>query len=263
MSVLETRMEGYTFVMTLNRPESMNAFNSELIAAVGEAWVQVREDSDIRSVVITGAGDRAFSAGADLKEMAQRNAAAGGAPPRNTFWDQADPQLYRGLEMWKPIIAAVNGFALGGGCETAMACDIRVASETASFGLPEVARGIIPGAGGTQRIPRLVPFGIALELLMTGRRIPAAEAHRIGLVNHVVPADQLMDKALEIAAEIGANAPLAVMAAKEAAYRGLNTTLQEGLRIENFESQAIRYTDDAKEGPRAFAEKREANYQGR
>ena len=261
MAVLETRMEGHTFVMTLNRPESMNAFNSELIAAVGEAWVQVREDGNIRSVIMTGAGDRAFSAGADLKEMAQRNAGAG--PQRNTFWDQPEPQLYRGLELWKPIIAAVNGFALGGGCETAMSCDIRVASENASFGLPEVARGIIPGAGGTQRIPRLVPFGIALELLMTGRRIPAAEAHRIGLVNHVVPHDQLMGKALEIASEIGANAPLAVMAAKEAAYRGLNTTLQEGLRIENFESQAIRHTEDAREGPRAFAEKREPNYQGR
>lgn len=261
MAVLETRMEGHTFVMTLNRPESMNAFSSELIAAVGDAWVRVRDDGDIRSVIMTGAGDRAFSAGADLKEMASRNAADG--PQRNTFWDQGEPQLYRGLELWKPIIAAVNGFALGGGCETAMSCDIRIASETASFGLPEVARGIIPGAGGTQRIPRLVPFGIALELLMTGRRIPADEAYRIGLVNHVVPPDQLMDKALEIAGEIGANAPLAVMAAKEAAYRGLNTTLQEGLRIENFESMAIRHTEDAKEGPRAFAEKREANYQGR
>jgi enoyl-CoA hydratase/carnithine racemase len=239
----------------------MNAFSSELIAAVGDAWVRVRDDGDIRSVIMTGAGDRAFSAGADLKEMASRNAADG--PQRNTFWDQGEPQLYRGLELWKPIIAAVNGFALGGGCETAMSCDIRIASETASFGLPEVARGIIPGAGGTQRIPRLVPFGIALELLMTGRRIPADEAYRIGLVNHVVPPDQLMDKALEIAGEIGANAPLAVMAAKEAAYRGLNTTLQEGLRIENFESMAIRHTEDAKEGPRAFAEKREANYQGR
>ena len=153
MAVLETRMEGFTFVMTLNRPESMNAFNSELIAAVGEAWVQVREDSNIRSVIMTGAGDRAFSAGADLKEMAMRNAASDGAPPRNTFWDQADPQLYRGLEMWKPIIAAVNGFALGGGCETAMACDIRVASETASFGLPEVSRGIIraPAAPSASR----------------------------------------------------------------------------------------------------------------
>ena len=261
MAVLETRMEGHTFVMTLNRPESMNAFSSELIGAVGEAWKQVRDDGEIRSVVITGAGERAFSAGADLKEMASRNADDG--PQRNTFWDQAEPQLYRGLELWKPIIAAVNGFALGGGCETAMACDIRVASENATFGLPEVSRGIIPGAGGTQRIPRLVPFGIALELLMTGRRIPAAEAYRIGLVNHVVPLDQLMDKALEIASEIDANAPLAVMAAKEAAYRGLNTTLQEGLRIENFESMAIRHTEDAKEGPRAFAEKREANYQGR
>ena len=261
MAVLETRMEGHTFVMTLNRPESMNAFSSELIGAVGEAWKQVRDDGEIRSVVITGAGERAFSAGADLKEMASRNADDG--PQRNTFWDQGEPQLYRGLELWKPIIAAVNGFALGGGCETAMACDIRVASENATFGLPEVSRGIIPGAGGTQRIPRLVPFGIALELLMTGRRIPAAEAYRIGLVNHVVPLDQLMDKALEIASEIDANAPLAVMAAKEAAYRGLNTTLQEGLRIENFESMAIRHTEDAKEGPRAFAEKREANYQGR
>ena len=222
MAVLETRMEGYTFVMTLNRPESMNAFNSELIAAVGEAWGRVREDSDIRSVVITGAGDRAFSAGADLKEMAARNAAAGGAPQRNTFWDQPEPQLYRGLEMWKPIIAAVNGFALGGGCETAMACDIRVASETASFGLPEVARGIIPGAGGTQRIGRLVPFGIALELLMTGRRIPAAEAHRIGLVNHVVPPDQLMEEYRRLGCDLRP-ADNAVEAGILAAFERLST----------------------------------------
>ena len=262
MSVLDTRMEGRTFVMTMNRPESMNAMNTDLRNAFVEAWAQVRENSDIRSIVITGAGERAFSAGADLKEIAQMNASDGG-PQRNIFWDQPAPTLIRGLEMWKPVIAAVNGFALGGGCELAMACDIRVAAEDASFGLPEVSRGIIPGAGGTQRMPRLVPFGIALELLMTGRRITAEEAQRIGLVNHVVSRDQLMDKALEIAAEIGANAPLAVMAAKEAAYRGVSTTLQEGLRIESFESQAIRHTDDAKEGPRAFAEKRAANYQGR
>ena len=260
MAVLETQVDGHIFIMTLNRPESMNAFSSELIAAVGEAWKRFREDGELRVAIITGAGERAFSAGADLKEMAQRNTSG---PQRSTFWDMPEPQLYRGMELWKPVIAAVNGFALGGGLETAMACDIRIASENASFGLPEVSRGIIPGAGGTQRLPRLVGFGIALELLMTGRRIDAQEAYRIGLVNHVVPLDQLMDKAMEIAREIGANAPLAVQAAKEAAYRGMNTTLQEGLRIENFESQAIRYTDDAKEGPRAFAEKREANYQGR
>lgn len=261
MAVLETKVDGHVFIMTLNRPESMNAFSSDLIAAVGEAFQRFATDGDLRVAIMTGAGDRAFSAGADLKEMASRNADSG--PQRNTFWDQPVPQLYRGLELWKPVIAAVNGFALGGGCETAMACDIRIASEQASFGLPEVARGIIPGAGGTQRMPRLVPFGIALELLMTGRRIDAQEAYRIGLVNHVVPHDQLMDKALEVAREIEVNAPLAVAAAKESAYRGVNTTLQEGLRIENFESQAIRFTDDAKEGPRAFAEKREANYQGR
>ena len=224
MAVLETRMEGYTFVMTLNRPESMNAFNSELIAAVGDAWLQVREDSDIRSVVITGAGERAFSGGrrpeGDGPSATPPPAVRHRATPSGTRPPRSSTAASRCGSRSSP---AVNGFALGGGCETAMACDIRVASETASFGLPEVARGIIPGAGGTQRIPRLVPFGIALELLMTGRRIPAAEAHRIGLVNHVVPPDQLMDKALEIAAEIGANAPLAVMAAKEAAYRGLNT----------------------------------------
>jgi enoyl-CoA hydratase/carnithine racemase len=261
MAVLETQVDGHVFIMTLNRPEAMNAFSSELIAAVGDAWKRFREDGNLRCAIMTGAGERAFSAGADLKEMAQRN--AGGGPQRNTFWDMPEPQLYRGMELWKPVIAAINGFALGGGLETAMACDVRVASEKASFGLPEVARGIIPGAGGTQRLPRLVPFGIALELLMTGRRIDAQEAYRIGLVNHVVAHEKLMDKSLEIAHEIGKNAPLAVSAAKESAYRGLNTTLQEGLRIENFESQAIRYTDDAKEGPKAFAEKREANYQGR
>ena len=257
MAVLNFDVQGHVAIITLNRPEAMNAFSQELVSAFADAITRFETDRELRVAIITGAGDRAFSAGADLKEMAQRNTEAG---PRPTIWDPQQPALWRGKEVWKPLIAAINGYALGGGLETAMSCDIRVAADTARLGLPEVLRGIIPGAGGTQRIPRLVPFGIAIELLMTGRHITAEEALRIGLVNRVVPRAQLMDAAMEIAREIEKNAPLAVRAVKEAAYRGIQTTLAEGLRIENFQSEAIRHTSDAKEGPRAFAEKREPNW---
>jgi enoyl-CoA hydratase/carnithine racemase len=256
---MDFEVKGHVAIMTLNRPEAMNSFNTELSEATSEGFRRVQTDRDIRVCIVTGAGERAFSAGADLKQMAERGAGAS----EGTFWDPPLPSLYRGLEIWKPIIAAINGYALGGGLELAMACDIRVAADHARLGVPEVLRGIIPGAGGTQRLPRLVPFGIALELLMTGRHIMADEAYRIGLVNHVVPMADLMDKSMEIANEIGKNGPLGVQAAKEAAYRGINTTLQEGLRIEAFEFKVVAATEDAKEGPRAFAEKREPNFQGR
>ena len=260
MAVIETSMDQSTLILTINRPEAMNALSLEVRHLMAEAFEAAKHDTAVRAVIVTGAGDRAFSAGADLRERATLNA-QGGLPP-SALWEQ-ESDLQQGLEFWKPVIAAINGVALGGGCELAMSCDIRVAADHARFGLPEVTRGIIPGAGGTQRLPRLVPLGTALELLMTGRHINAQEAQRIGLVNHVVPLAGLLDRALEIAAEITKNAPLAVMAAKEAAYRGLNTTLQEGLRIENFHASVVRQTDDAREGPQAFIEKREPKYQGR
>ncbi|MPZ99154.1 MAG: hypothetical protein GEU80_07420 [Dehalococcoidia bacterium] len=260
MAGAEIEVRGYALIVTMNRPEAMNALNGEVRAGILDGLRRAQQDPEIRAVIITGAGDRAFSAGADLKERAAQNDAGGTQP--GAFWDPGDPQLQRGLEFWKPTIAAVNGFALGGGCELAMACDIRVASDRAVFGQPEVTRGAIPGAGGTQRLPRLIPFGVALELLMTGRHIDAQEAHRLGLVNHVVPHEQLLDKAISIAEEIAANAPLAVMAAKEAAYRGREQSLLDGLRLEGLENRIVRASEDAREGPRAFAEKRKPNYRG-
>ena len=169
----------------------------------------------------------------------------------------------RGVTRWKPVIAAINGFCLGGGLELARSCDIRVATENSSFGLAEVTRAIIPGAGGTQRLPRLIPIGIAMEMLLTGKRIGAEEAHRWGLINRVVPAGQHIAAAEEIAETLLNNGPLAMRAIKEAALRGLDMPLEDGFRLEWLLSRLIRDTEDAKEGPRAFAEKRSPAYKGR
>lgn len=248
--------------ITLNRPEAMNALNTPLRRLLLESLSRFRDSADAWVAIISGAGDRAFSAGADLKEMSRRNKDlhAGGG---DSFWEAETPSLNRGLKIWKPIIAAVNGYCLAGGLELALACDIRIASEGASFALTEVMRGILPGGGGTQRLPRLIPFGVALEMLFTGDRIDAREAHRLGLVNHVVPAEQLLAEAERIARRILENAPLSVRAIKEAACRGSEVPLEEGLRIEAFLSRIIRTTEDSVEGPTAFAEKRPAQWQGR
>jgi E-phenylitaconyl-CoA hydratase len=248
--------------ITLNRPEAMNALNTPLRQLLHDVLTRFRDSNDAWVAIITGAGDRAFSAGADLKEMSVRNKElhAGGG---DAFWDAETPTLNRGLKIWKPIIAAINGYCLAGGLELALACDIRVATESASFALTEVMRGILPGGGGTQRLPRLVPFGVALEMLFTGDRIDAREAYRIALVNHVVPAERLMQEAERIARRILENAPLSVRAIKESAYRGSEVPLEEGLRIEGFLSRIIRTTEDSVEGPTAFAEKRPAQWKGR
>jgi len=259
--VLREERDGIA-ILTLNRPEAMNALNTPLRRALLDALLWFRDTPALRVAIITGAGNRAFSAGADLKEMAERNRdlREGGHDP---FWDPEAPSLNRGLTIWKPIIAAINGYCLAGGLELALACDVRIAAEHATFALTEVARGIIPGGGGTQRLPRLVPFGIALELLLTGRRIDAVEAYRIGLVNRVVPAEQLLPAAEELAREMLRNAPLSLQAVKEAAYRGISLPLEEGLRIEAYLSRIVRTTRDSVEGPTAFKEKREPLWQGR
>ena len=257
MAAFELEVDGHVAIMHLNRPEAMNAMNRELREGMDAAFERLNTDSELRVAILIGEGGRAFSAGADLKEMAEGG--MGGSP-----WTPRAPSLMGTLEVWKPIIAAIDGFCLGGGLELSLSCDIRVATEASQFGLPEVTRGIIPGAGGTQRITRAIPFGIAMELLLTGKRIPATEAARWGIINHVVPTRaELMPKCMEIAAQIGANGPLAVQAVKESAYRGRYTTLAEGLRIEQFESALLGHTEDAKEGPKAFAEKRAPNYVGR
>lgn len=249
--------------ITLNRPEAMNSLNGPLRAQLLTAFQDFAADNDTWVAIVSGAGGRAFSAGADLKEMSARRQAEGSDDRSDPFWGPELVSLNRGLTLWKPVIAAINGFCLAGGLELALACDIRVASEDSRFALTEVLRGIIPGGGGTQRLPRAIPFAAALEMMLTGEHIPAEKALRLGLVNHVVPAGDVMTKAEAIARAICANAPLSVRAIKEAAYRGQDTTLAEGLRIEAFLSQAIRQTADSKEGPKAFAEKRPAQFKGR
>jgi E-phenylitaconyl-CoA hydratase len=246
--------------MTINRPDAMNAINDDVRRGLAEAFDDFRHDPETWVAILTGAGERAFSAGADLKEMSQRFQSAG---ERDDFWSPTRPMLVRGMEVWKPIIAAVNGYCLAGGLELALACDIRIAAEHATFALTEVKRGIIPGGGGTQRLPRTVSFGIALEMLFTGDQIDAQEAWRVCLVNRVVPGAELMPTAEALARRICQNAPLSVRAVKEAAYRGRNLTLEEGLREELLMARVIRTTEDSKEGPLAFAEKREPRWRGR
>ncbi len=250
-------------IITLNRPEALNALNSGVRQGLFDAFTRFRDDPDAWVAIVTGTGDRAFSAGADLKEMSAGRQAELTGERVDPFWEPDRPALNRGLPLWKPIIAAINGYCLAGGLELALSCDIRIAVPHARFGLTEVLRGILPGGGGTQRLPRTVPFGIALELMLTGAHIEADEAYRIGLVNHIVPAERLMAEAEALAERICANAPLSTRAIKEAAYRGIGVTLDEGLRIEALLSRILRTTEDSREGPKAFAEKRPAQFKGR
>ncbi|MDY7034162.1 MAG: enoyl-CoA hydratase-related protein [Thermodesulfobacteriota bacterium] len=262
MSVVLYEKKGNIAYITVNRPEALNAISSEVLRELAKAWINVRDDSDVRVAIVTGAGDRAFSAGADLKEIAKWQMQP--EEERQPFLENW-PDVYpmRGMEVWKPFIAAINGIATGGGLELAMACDMRIAADTARLGLMETKQSLMPGWGGTQRLPRLVPFGKALEILITGDFVEAEEALRIGLVNKVVSKDQLMTAAEELAARICENGPLAVQAVKEAAYRGVRMTLDEGLKLESLMIQNLFQSDDSKEGPRAFAEKRKPVFKGK
>jgi len=251
-------------IITISRPLAMNSLDAETLVALNKAWIEFRENPELWVAIITGAGIKAFCAGADIKGLShyynsttavQRKAKIDSEPGMGG--------ITRNLEIWKPIIAAVNGYCLAGGLEIALACDIRIASDTATFGFTEVSRGIIPGAGGTQRLARLVPLGKSLEMILTAESIDAQEAYRIGLVNKVVPQDQLLPEAIKLAEKICRNAPLAVRAAKEAVYRGMDLPLAEGLRLEQFLAEPVRQSEDAKEGPRAFFEKRAARFQGK
>ena len=261
MSAVTYEKKGKTAVITLNRPESYNAINSDMWQGLTDFWIAAGDDPDVWALVVTGAGDKAFCAGVDLKEMAEHKAQV---EKEGRPFVSAMPQLtpMKGMDMPKPVIAAINGIAAGGGLELALACDIRIAAEHARLGLPEVAVGLIPGAGGTQRIPRLIPFGMALEMLMTGDFVPAQEAFRLGLVNRVVPATELIPAAMALAERINANGPLAVRAVKEAAYRGTQMPLAEGLQLENIIVNRVRQSDDSWEGPKAFAEKRKPLFKG-
>ncbi|MCD5399737.1 MAG: enoyl-CoA hydratase-related protein [Dehalococcoidia bacterium] len=250
--------KGNTAYITINRPEVMNAMDPETYSELSQAWIDVRDDPDVWCAIITGAGDRAFSAGADLKKTIPVEA------EKWHFWQTQEEQiLNRGLEVWKPIIAAVNGYCLAGGMTLLLGTDIRVAAEHASFGLSEVKRGILPGNGGTQRTIQQLPYPIAMWLLMSGDRISAAEAAQYGLINKVVPMTDLMDEAERMASVICQNGPLAVRAIKELAVRGQYLPIEYGLRMEQAIQQVLRTTEDAKEGPRAFAEKRPAKFTGK
>jgi len=251
-------------IITINRPEAMNSIDPETDEELAKAWTDFRDDPNLWVAILTGAGDKAFSAGADLKKMIPMLSRLSAVERRDR--DENFPGLggiTRGLNIWKPIIAAVNGFCLAGGLEMAMACDIRIAAEHAVFGLMEVSRGIIPGAGGTQRLPRLIGITKAMELILQAQRIDAQEALRLGLVNRVVPAAEVMPTALKYAEAILQNAPLAVRAAKEAIIRGLSMPLEEGLRMEPVIQSYLLQSEDAIEGPKAFAEKRKPAWKAR
>src|SRR5262250_466218 len=238
--------------VTINRPERLNACDFETYGRLAQIWCEFRDDPALRVAILTGAGERAFCAGSDIKSnyVEQR-----GEEPHNLLF----PVMF---DLYEPIIAAINGHANGGGLEQALACDIRVAAEHAQFGLGEVRLGWLPGGGGTQRLPRLIPLGRALELLYTGKRIDAQEALRLGLVDYVVPMPVLMSKCHEIAEEICKSAPLAIQSIKEVALRGLDLPLNEGLRLERDAYEWLTKTRDASEGARAFAEKRAPVWQG-
>jgi enoyl-CoA hydratase/carnithine racemase len=245
-------------ILTMNRPEAMNAMNAAMRKEMGDALVDFRDDNDAWVLIITGAGERAFSAGMDLREMAARLAGGGGA----TGGGAPVPSLMAGnIEIWKPIIAAINGVAVGGGLETALACDIRIASENARVGLSEPKRGIVPGGGGMARLPRLVPLGAALEILLTGDLITAQEAYRIGLVNQVVPASELMSAAIKMAERLMESAPLALQAIKETVMKTRHMPLEEALPA-RYGPNAMA-SEDAKEGTAAFTQKRKPVWKGK
>lgn len=242
--------------LTVNRPDKLNALNDRVIAELGEAIDAARENTDVGGVILTGAG-RAFVAGADISELEKHGAISA------KLLAQRGQDVFRRFETSpKPVIAAVNGFALGGGCELAMACHIRLASDAAKFGQPEVKLGLIPGYGGTQRLPRLVGKGRALQLLLTGDMIDAQEAYRIGLVNRVVPANELLGAATAMLKAILANGPLAVAHCIEAVNRGYDLPLDEALTLEATAFGLLAATDDKREGTHAFLEKRSPSFSG-
>ena len=250
--------KGAIAYVTLNRPKVLNALNKTALADLRAAFEDARDDSSLHGVILTGAGDKSFIAGADINEVATDTPV------------QAEEKTRRGQHLMdlienlgKPVVAAINGFALGGGCEAALACTIRLAAETAKFGLPEVKLGIIPGYGGTQRLPRLIGKGVALQLILSGAMIDAQEAYRIGLVNAVVANAELIGRAEAILNQIGANAPLSVRYALEAVNKGMETSLAEGLVLESTFVAICTSTEDKKEGTSAFLQKRPPQFQGR
>jgi E-phenylitaconyl-CoA hydratase len=250
--------------ITLNRPEVMNAINYQMTSEILDVCEQVKRDPEVRVAILTGAGDKAFCTGLDLKERAKE---VDEPTPFDKRRARNQPRIHSHHQavaaIDKPTIAAVRGWTVAGGLELALACDIRVAAEDAKLGMMEVRRGRLGGAGGTQRLPRLIGTAKALEICLTGEPVDAAEAYRIGLVNRVVPVDRLMAAAEEIAAKICLGAPLSLIAIKEAITKGVELPLEEGLRLESDLAMLLSTTEDQKEGSRAFAEKRPSQWKGR
>ena len=249
---------GAVAILTINRPKALNALNSDTLSELSTVLDELGRDSSVKVVVLTGSGQKAFIAGADISEMKDFN------PLEGRLFAQLGQATFRKLELLRqPVIAAINGFALGGGCELAMACDIRLASENAKFGQPEVTLGLTAGFGGTQRLPRLVGTGLASELLFTGDIIDAQEAYRIGLVNNVYSLDTLMEEALKLAKKIAARAPAAVQLSKSSIQRGINMDLDSGQAYEADAFGLTFSTTDQTEGCTAFVERRKPVFEGR
>ena len=251
MAVVEYQKEGRIAYITINRPEAMNSLNEKVFHGLQEAMIDFRDNDDLWVAILSGAGDRAFCAGVDIKWFA--------SGPGTSEWVKP----VRADAIWKPFIAAINGYCLGAGCELAMTCDIRIASDNAQFGQPEVNIGFMPGMGGTIRMPRFIPRAFAAELLLTGNRINAETALRYGLISRITTEDNLMRSAKDIADTIIARGPLGVRATKEAMVRGYSMTLEEGLELERVLAKYISGTEDFIEGINAFAEKRPPRYKAR
>ncbi len=254
---LRFEQRGAVAVLTMDRLEVHNAIDPEVHRDLVNAWERVRDDDGIRVAVLTGAGERAFSAGVDLRRMEELYAAV---PPnrRREVWNRRPGigGLTRNFDVGKPVIAAIRGYCFGGGLELALACDLRIATPDATFALPELAWAIIPGQGGTQRLPRAIPPNLALEMILTGEPMPAARAFEIGLVNRIVPADRLLEEAIALAEKIASRSPAAVRAAREAVLRGLELPLGEGLRMEQDLADPLRGSEENRAAVQEFARKR-------
>jgi enoyl-CoA hydratase len=265
--LLVDRRDDGVVILTMNRPAARNALSPEMLVRLAAAWREFRDDPQQRVAILTGAGEEDFCAGGDLKLSMPL---VTGARKPETEWDHRllsdmtcfTDAILRGFELYKPVIAAVNGNALGGGTEITNACDLRVASENAVFGTPEAKVGLLPGGGSISRLPRQIPYAKMMEMLLVGTSFSAQDALDMGLINYVVPRAQLLDKALELAALLAANGPLAVRKIKEGVLRSSGLPMERALEIENEVSAAVMSSKDAREGPRAFAEKRKPNFIG-